>query len=548
MKLFIYILVMLALLSCSTVRREDTSIERLNNNVQANSNFSSFVVVADPQIHNVYGSSLKQMFGVSDIASKVAVRPPELNILAKYAFESLITKSLEVGSKADVAFVLGDATNVACSGEYDSFYEAISSATTNSVWLMAHGNHDSYLMGTTNGYTLHDDIASKQHNNYWPPIVSSNGLPTDSSWWNETENPAGEMNWRDACLQPSESTPMNKIRWMAKYIKHLANNGVTVESYSKEEHEKYNEYRVKSRLDSSIADRPYLLIGEWFEPTFIEKNGTVRLPSESLLLKPYGSYFVQAYSIDDKTVMVLLDTSVCINARAGKYFYKENAGTHACIGDSQLEDIKNVIQAPNFAKMNFIFAGHGTLDELSKDEREKLITLFESAGNSNKWTYISAHTHFPINDRKFNSGIEINIGSTTDWPMEAHKLYFDNTSKAITQRHTQYIDESLFKLDSNYTNIKYKSYSKPWFGEFFGLCRHINTAKALMEHKPGNVYKSPKPNYQCVEESNWVSQSDLLNQYLNKIDNNMANLEYRNEMFRIMAVASREEALSFSFF
>lgn len=548
LKSTIYILIISNVFACSSIRKEDTSVERLKDDENADSSLVAFVTVADPQIHNVYGSSLKQMFGVSDVASKVAVRPPELNILAKYSLESLITRSLKIGSKSDMVFVLGDATNVACSGEYESFYQSITNSTANNIWLMAHGNHDSYLMGTTNSYTLHDDIASKQPNDYWPPVVSSNGLPADSSLWNKTEQPAGEMNWRDACLQYSASTPMNKISWMAKYIKHIAKYGVTVESQSKLVHDKYNKYKISSRPNSSIAGRPYLLIGEWFEPTFYKQNGQVRLPSESFLLKPYGSYFVQAYSIDDNTVMVLLDTSVCIHARAGEYFYNENAGTHACIGDSQLEDIKSVIHDPNFSDKDFIFAGHGTLDELSKDEREKLTTLFESAGNSKTWTYISAHTHFPINDREFTSGTEINIGSTTDWPMEAHKFYFDNTSKSITHRHTQYIDETLFNMDLDYTNIKYKNYSKPWFGEFFELCRHLNTAKALMEHNPGDVYESPRPNYQCVEESDWNSQSSLLNQYLQQIEKKMIEPEYRKEMLRIMAVASRDEALSFSIF
>ncbi|WP_312710512.1 hypothetical protein, partial [Stenotrophomonas sp.] len=38
--------------------------------------------LADPQIHNVYGAALKQMFPVSNWVSGVAIRPPEVNLLA----------------------------------------------------------------------------------------------------------------------------------------------------------------------------------------------------------------------------------------------------------------------------------------------------------------------------------------------------------------------------------------------------------------------------------------------------------------------------------
>jgi hypothetical protein len=537
------------LCSCASVKEEATNIPRLNENGEADEKLSSFVVVADPQIHNIYGSSLKQMFGVSDIASKVAVRPPELNILARYSLERLIENSLEVGNEANVTLVLGDATNVGCSGEYETFYKTITKATPNTVWLKAHGNHDSYLMGTTNGYTLHDDVASTLPNSVWPPKVISNGLPSDISWWNLSDRPTGKMNWRDACLQGSRSTPMNKIRWMAKYIDHLNNYDVDIDSKLISKDSKFNEYNLKSEPNSSIAGRPFILIGKWYEPTFIKENGKVRLPSESFLLKPYGSYLVQAYSLDNNTITVLLDSSVCIEARAGKYFYSENAGTHACIGDDQLNDIKEIIQNSEFSGKDFIFAGHGTLDELDTSERKKLIALFESSVSSNnKWTYISAHTHYPINDRIYPTGKEVNIGSTTDWPMESHKFYFSNEFKQITSRHTQHLDENLLDLDFDYENINYTSFSKPWFGEFYELCRHLNTAKALMNHKPNEIYNSPKPDYECLKSKSWDEQTVLLNSYIEQINNNMKNPAFAKEMYKIMAVASRDEALSFSLF
>lgn len=53
-------------------------------------------LLADPQVHNVHGAALKQMFPIADFASKVAIRPAEVNLLAPL----VLRHALETGRTA----------------------------------------------------------------------------------------------------------------------------------------------------------------------------------------------------------------------------------------------------------------------------------------------------------------------------------------------------------------------------------------------------------------------------------------------------------------
>jgi len=566
MQLYFVILISILTVSCSS-SNDSINITRVMNDQVPTKSYSKIAVIADPQLHNYYGSSLKQMSIGADIASKVALRPPELNILAPYAFEELLLNVLtseDPNDDSNVALVLGDATNVACSGEYERFNKVISTVTAKQkkLWLMAHGNHDSYLMGTVNSYTMHDEVYKKQkrHGKFNWPVVEENGFPVDVSWWNKTDVPMGK-NWRDACLQDSdigESSPMNKIRWLAKYINYLKANEVKFSSYpidnSKEkQHIKTKRFRIKANDESTINGHKFELLGRWAAPTFQVQSPEKNYPSNIHFLKPYSSYVVQYYEVDNETSVLLIDTSVCIDASArwaGVKYLTTNAGTHACIGEQQFDDIETLIS--NHLDRNIILAGHGTISELEKKEQVRLFNIIKNYKRLGKqWTYISAHTHKPINDINWGSISEVNIGSTTDWPMEAHRFYINKVDGNIDYRKTFYLDEKLLDPKFSY-DINYKHYKKPFLSSLTELCRHLPTAEALSKFDPTkDTWTSPAQgnsqfeSYEFCQRNpleNWGVLTKKLTEYLKVIATNMKQEEYRSAMLKIAASVSLAES------
>ena len=183
-------------------------------------------MVADPQIHNVYADRLFQMSVIADLGTGVARRPPELNLLARYALEDLLARG-RVGLPEDSPVVaLGDATHVACTSEWDEFTEAMDRGLgEGSVWLMAHGNHDSYLMGVAN------DWVPGWIPGGGPLQMRTSMYPTEESWWGAPTSPAEFQGtgWKPACFTGADADgglPLNKVRWLAAYMAHLRDLGL----------------------------------------------------------------------------------------------------------------------------------------------------------------------------------------------------------------------------------------------------------------------------------------------------------------------------------
>lgn len=559
MKLFTLIFCSFILWGCESSLKTE---ESLPYNSDPENISSSFIVVADPQIHNIYGDSLKQMFGVSDLVSRVAVRPAEVNILAKYSLEELLKKALGRNPKKEFSLVLGDATNIACSSEFEIFKDTMNKVVKgNNAWLMAHGNHDSYLMGTVNSYVVADGLVA----NPWSPEVAEYGMPKDTNLWNVIE-PNGEQNWRDACYRDKasntsisnnkKSSPMNKMRWIAKYIKHLEAYKIKITSNKftpsdlNHDSNKTIYHELNSVPNSNINGNNFRLKGVFIEPIIADT------PSKTDLLMPYESYIVQSYDLDESTWLLIIDTSVCKYARAKNPFmyYRENAGTHACIGELQFADIKYMIDKHEKSGKNLIVAGHSNLGSLNYNEEKaviKILNEYIEKDDKKSWTYLSAHTHNPINFKKWDKGKEINVGSTTDWPMESHKFHINVKNGEIALRQTFYFDDPLQNEDNPpYPKITYKHYSRPFFKRAPELCRHLSTAKALSEHRPNEEWRSPVPDYNCLGESSdndWKDKVSELKKYVATIDRNMKIIiGYKQEMFNILATASRAERKTFS--
>lgn len=496
---------------------------------------ASVLFFADPQIHNVYGGDVRQTMGEADLFVGVARRHPETNLLARYGMQDLIARGLAGADPAapPLLVVLGDATNAGCTGEFASFKTAVDAVKGNRIMLFAHGNHDTYLMGTLNFWqsTRRDtDIAA----------FKDAPFPVDHSWWGDvaTPTPATQHGWKPLCYQSiaAKSTPMHKIQWMAKYLDTLLPESVGLKL--SEEGSAYPGRRGFSGLGkpgSALAAMNFSLRGEWTPPDDAGDG----------LLKTYDSFFVQAVDIGPAHRLILIDTTACATIPRSWGFPKvrflsQNAGLAGCIGDSQLKMIETMA-TDRFSKgKHIVFAGHFPLKGIVGPHRKALVDLM--ARTRQDWTYLSAHTHDSITIKPGKTGgTEINIGSTTDWPMAAHMVSFGDTivpnPVAGPQPTQEYLAPAAFPTGPE-------------------LCRHFDAAKALagMGRSPSGIYyRSPGngDSYDaCIRDVGvrWRDYEDELQQAEEEISRRIqADPVYKARVLGVLAASSLHEWRKFSF-
>lgn len=513
---------------------------------------NSLSIIADSQIHNIWGMGVKQPMFSADLLSPVAIRPPELNILAPFVLEDLI-KQMDKNKEASLMLVLGDSTNVACSGEFNDFAGIMERARPGQPWLAVHGNHDTYLMGTINSY----GPMAKDFQSEWLPQMLKSASPTDESWWgpsnlmNQGSSTFVGRNWKAACYrdvltydgETHESSPMNKIRWIAKYLKELEPHGLILPANTETSETSKIKINLTAQEGTALAAINYHVAGEWTKPD-VKSN-----PNELNFGKSYSSFIVQSADVTPQHRLILIDTSVCESARGTDF----KAGRKGCLGEDQLTIIGDILKATPRDK-NLIFAGHFPLHELDDLERGRLINIMKSHG---KWTYISGHTHDGIRAYEWNGGTDLNVGSTTDWPMEAHRFYLGKDSNEIAYR------ESFYNYYEN--GLKYVPTRRIDASE---VCRHLPAAKALAELVPAEVrdaWESPhQDTSSCtiVRNKDWSDAewndhyskkySQLSDELRGHVDTIQARFrdpkepEYRKIILRIAAAASERESKSFS--
>ncbi len=491
----------------------------------------SLVVVADPQVHNVYGNHLRQMSREADAFVRVAIRPPELNLLSPLILHHLLTEAVSQNNAP--AIVLGDAVNIACTNEFDEFADVMNrSVGTGEFWLMAHGNHDTYLMGTVNSFFPADSVEG------WPPDGWSSSMPVDSSWWGTPRwmDPAYPTSWAGACNYVDAAgwgRPLNKGQWMRRYLDELEKYGADVDTGTSQPSPEGARIRFGASPNSPLGRVNYEARGLWVAPEF------GRQPSKSDFFRSYRSYIIQGFDVAPSHRLILIDTSVCERATAGwRFFTANNAGKRACLGDDQLELLQETIrQIP--AEQHVIIAGHFPLADFRSNERARLIKLLDTRGS---WAYLSGHTHSTkgLEARRWTSGIEYNVGSTTDWPMVAHEMFWSENSPyvAAQQAHTAGDGDV-----TGYTSVRPPSVE---------LCRHMAAAKALAELDPrtvGAVWASPRlSTADCAvgDEASWQSTATRMQEYRATIARRFAEPDYREAAIRIAAGASRSNANQFS--
>lgn len=524
----------------------------------------SLLFVADPQLHNMYGSGVGQMTSGADFTSRVAIRPPEVNLLAEHALRELVRQGME-GERPKAMVLLGDGTNIGCSAEFDELMGVLREANSKRVpLLMAHGNHDSYLMGTVNSYGPTEVSAYE---------AAPGEFIVDDSWWPawaEGEYPkrkwglTREHTWRNACYRAGypdaadgelsasarhrQSQPLSKLRWLAKYLAILQEQGLQVVRQGSDRSgvapgvRPVVQFASEVKPGSFLASLNYRLIGRWYRPDF---KGTAK---DSDLQRVWKSFVVQSMDLGPSNRVIIIDTSVCELARGGlhlsKGFYGSNAGSYGCLGDEQLAAIQQLLDQTDNS-MGVTFMGHFPLADIKASDREELRRLMAVRG---KWTYVSAHTHHAFAELPRPDGLELNIGSTTDWPIEAQKMSFAPDGTASGRRPL-----SLQPLIKGITAAPYwprLTYQAPAYDLRAEVCRHLPAAHKLADAEPGDFGRywwSPAPMMTCRLDSagEWLKRSQELDGLRQRIRERMTNPEYARAVFGVLAAAAKRESEQF---
>jgi hypothetical protein len=483
-------------------------------------------LLADPQLHNVHAAQLKQMLLPANWLSKVAIRPPELNLLAPLVLRHTLRQREALGAGDLPTVLLGDATNIGCSGEWEEFVAEMDRGA-GPLWLMAHGNHDTYLMGTTNVFTPTE--AS------WIPDggMATSPMPLDESYFQPRAvpvvasrspwNPRGlwKKNWPDACARPASAggepgSPMNKPRWLARYVAQLQPHGL--EWFPEGGHDDSGA-RIGSRVaeGSRLAAMDYRMTGRWYRAVPGFRRGQYDYARAS------SSYVVQSFRLGAGHRMILIDTSTCPFASLS---IEGNAGSNACIGSEQFKDIGLALAQARAAGDRVVVGAHYPLAALKPGERDELIRRMAEA-DPKGWTFVSGHSHDAASMLDYGSGIDLNIGSTTDWPMEAHVVRFGEALPRLTST----------SLSDTVAAIQLPAYPP----ERSELCRHYKVAMALSQLGASGPVEvgafAPMSKDECVAlQKQWLPNSQALLEARGKISDRFD----QDEAFarRVLAIAA----------
>lgn len=326
------------------------------------------VVIADNQFHHLYGEPVWLRSGFTDRIVPVAIRPVQLDFYAPALLRWIVR---DVGDLHSIVH-LGDALNAACLWEWQVFVETMSGAGKG--WVMAPGNHDSFYFG--NGHFSQRD-------------------------------------WRGVCdTGDGADGRMTKDRLVESYLRALADQGMISLPESLEGDEV-----LRATMPEDVAE-------EWPADRIRLEEVAWRIDRA----RPWRSFVVQSVNITvrnspERVIAVLLDTSQFAQRPTliPGLFGSRNAGISGAMGSDQIAVVEGWLAR---GQVNVVM-GHHPYDRLTRDSREAMDRWRAGAGVA---VYVSAHTHraqWFVHKGAGPSWLELNLGSTTDWPPEYRTLFME---------------------------------------------------------------------------------------------------------------------------
>ncbi len=326
------------------------------------------LLVADNQLNHLYGDPFWLRNELFDKFVPVTIRPVQQDLYG----QDILKWVLEYYGKRHPVVHLGDGTNIACIGEFESFCEIMN--TAKQPWVMVPGNHDAYLLGN-----LHNL----------------------------------ERDWKSACMEANG--PMTKDRFVEEYLNHL-----------KEQNEDFGKYLdnhpVLGEWPENIGTVSTTLLPANSEEICKEflKSVAYKIDRE----RPYRSYVLQELNLcigdsDLPVYAILMDSAQYENAPTIPPIpsISYSAGLSGSMLSDQLEIAERWLSnAPKGEKITILMAHHPYSSLITSTSHK--IDMFRE-----KYTiplYVSGHTHqgeYYVQGGD-NGWIELNVGSIVDWPIE----------------------------------------------------------------------------------------------------------------------------------
>ena len=336
------------------------------------------LLVGDNQYNNIYTDPAILRNFYADKLTKVAIRPPQLDIFSKELFDLTLQ---EHKSREKFVIHLGDALNIACLNEWNRFENSLLSSVDKNKFVMAPGNHDFYWYGVSSGQ------GSKPKERWATACDNTYPIPNDEG---------------------NESKRFTKGKFINRYLAYIPLYYPPNTT---------GEYTAKSK------------------DAFIQRIFVQRFPTE---LDEYKSFLVQQITIPSQYRAKSLKGIVIDTANYEKrplnvlgYFQingYRNPGNISGITKAQQLIIEKWSEEYREKREKFMIFGHHPLKEFESKEKQWITNLIDK--NPYAIGYISAHTHLGYVFSK--EVIEVNVGSITDYPNEIRNLHADGSKLSST--------------------------------------------------------------------------------------------------------------------
>lgn len=346
------------------------------------------LLISDCQFHNLYSEPLPERNLSTKALVGTAIRPPQLDLFAA----DVVRWILREGSTGTDAIVhLGDALDLACIGELDAFLDVMQQ--TERPWVMAPGNHDFFYFGVY--------------------------------------DPESPQNWDDACH--GASAPLRKHQFIRLYVAALlAQQDPGFAALAQELGLAARRHEPRATLAEALPAE-----FEWEIPAgapgFLR-----RIAWEIDLERPWRSYLLQQVDTSGdqdpatpSSTLILMDSCqyqrrpILMPNGWRTFPIALNCGSHGEMLPNQLRQLREwIVRDRAEQRLGAIsIACHHPFDAFAPRTRSSVGWLWREYRLA---LLVTAHTHhgyFAHHDLGTGRDeLELNIGSTTDWPMEWRTL------------------------------------------------------------------------------------------------------------------------------
>lgn len=336
------------------------------------------LLVSDGQLHNLYSKPIPDRNLSIKMFAGTAIRPPQLDLFAGDVL-GWILRNTPVETEA--VFHLGDAIDLACEGEFRWFIDVMRQA--GKPWLLIPGNHDAFYFGSYD----------PRNPALWEDACYGAGRPFDKDLL---------IRFYVAALVKQDVPGTNALaRDLGLYEARDLDLGALAERIPPSHH-----WKAPPELSSLLKEIVWNIDAEKHWRSFILQRADISGPDPRIRFHA-----------------ILLDSTQYAELPAlvpnawDNYPLELNCGLTGQLLADQLRIVRQWMEEPGGTR--FALMMHHPFGEIASKSRSSLLWLWDRFAFGGIFT---AHTHAGyFENHRLDSGyqgLEINLGSTTDWPMD----------------------------------------------------------------------------------------------------------------------------------